>query len=55
VCLAAILPLALFVGCQDEFAAEVNPCSPSGYLFIAKRTFAAFGNSETGKVTGKNL
>jgi len=54
-CLAAILPLALYVGCQDEFSPEINPCSPSGYLVIARRTFAAFGSSESGKVTGKDL
>ena len=54
-CLAAILPLALYIGCQDEFAPEINPCSPGGYLRIARRTFAAFGSSESGKVTGKDL
>ena len=54
-CIATILPLALYIGCQEEFAAKISPCSPSGYLFIARRTFAAFGNSESGKVTGKDL
>jgi hypothetical protein len=54
--LALLLPLCVFLGCQAEFAADVVPWTPRGFVLIARRTFAAFAaNADTGKVEGKDL
>ena len=54
-CIAAIVPLGLYVGCAADFG-DVNPATPGGYVAVVRKTYRAFGeNRATGTVGAKDL
>lgn len=56
-CIALLLPVAVYMGCQSEFDAGVVPWTPAGFGLIARRTYAAFAAAQAsgGRVEGKDL